>query len=143
MSCNTFTLQVMSPKQVMLGTLILGLSFLQASCPPQQRDSSSTSSIGDSKDSGHQLERKRHFLLVTPIAKPFTFVFDCSGKINLPSNRKSQARTSPTFFCFLLLINRSHEPDTPTKFLACYFRREPFLVSRCILLSSPFKFTLA
>ncbi len=39
-----------------------------------------------------------------------------------------------TFVCMLwrdnfaehLLINRSHEPDTSTKFLACYFRRELF-----------------
>ena len=69
------------------------------------------------------LERKRCFSFATLVTKSFTFVFDCSGKINLPSNRKLRARTSPTFFCFLLLINRSHEPDTPTKFLACYFCR--------------------
>jgi hypothetical protein len=58
----------------MLGTSILGLSLLQASYPPQRRDSSSTSSIGDLRDGSRRLEHKRRFLLATPIAKLFTFV---------------------------------------------------------------------
>ena len=52
-----------------LGALILGLSFLQASYPPRRRDSSSTSSIKDSKSGSCWLERKRCFLLATPVAK--------------------------------------------------------------------------
>ncbi len=47
-----------------------------------------------------RLECKRRFLLATLVTKSFTFVFDCSGKINLPSNRKFRARTSPTFLAF-------------------------------------------
>ncbi len=53
----------------MLGTLILGLSFFQASYPPRQRDSSSTSSIKDSKSGSRRLERKHRFSLATPAAK--------------------------------------------------------------------------
>ncbi len=142
-SCHTFSQQVTSPKQVTLGTSILGLSLIQASYPPQRRNSLSTSSFRDSRDGSRRLERKHCFSLATPIAKLFTFVWllwkDKFAK-HLLINRKLQARTSPTFLVFLLLINRSHKPDTPTKFLVCYFCCKPFLVSLRILLSSPFKF---
>ena len=144
LSCHTFTQQVTSPKQVMLGALIFGLSFLQSSYPPHWRDSSSPSSLPvwlkiqeSSKivvettcqpvleDHGSRwLERKHRFLLATPVAKSFAFVW-LLWKGKLAKH---------------LLINRSHEPDTPTKFLPCYFHCKLCLVSQRILLSSPFKF---
>ncbi len=134
---------------------------VETACQPVLEDHSSC-----------RLECKRRFSLATLIRKSFTFVFDCSGEIFLPSIFSSTEVMSQTrllkflvcYFhselfwslnasslvpllcnfvnwesmgkqqkvasqnvsyvsCFLLLINRSHEPDTPTKFLACYFRR--------------------
>jgi hypothetical protein len=79
---------------MMLGALILGLSFLRSSYPPQRRDSSSPSSspvqlkiqesskimvettcqpILEDHDSCW-LEPKCCFLLATPVAKSFAFV---------------------------------------------------------------------
>ncbi len=86
-----------------------------------------------------RLERKRCFSLATPIAKSFTFIW-LLWRDNFAEQQKVASQNVSYVSCFLLLINRSHEPDTPTKFLACYFRRELLLVSRRNLLSSPFKF---
>ncbi len=107
-----------------LGALILSLT---SSYPPRRRNSSSTSSIKDSRvtrgswettcwpalkdHDSRQPERKRRFLLATLVTKSFTFCFWLLWRDNFAKH---------------LLINRSHEPDTPTKFLACYFRRELF-----------------
>jgi hypothetical protein len=123
LSCNTFTLQVTSPKQVMLGALIIGLSFLQASYPPQRRDSSSTSSIEDSR----VIQRSWLKLLVNPslrttivigwnanvvscwllLSRSHSPSFDCSGKIKIcrasTNQQKSQARHTYKVSCLLLL----------------------------------------
>jgi hypothetical protein len=63
-------------------------------------------------------ERKRRFLLATLVTKPFAFVFDCSGEIILPR----------------IFINRSHEPDTPTKVYCLLLPSRALLISRCVLL---------
>ena len=92
-SCHPVTRQVTSPKQVTLGISILGLSFLQASYPPRRRDSSSTSSIEDSRvtrrswettcqptledHDSRQPERKRHFLLAYSRHEGSSFAFCC------------------------------------------------------------------
>ncbi len=60
-----------------------------------------------------QLERRCRFLLATLVTKSFTFIW-LLWRDNFAEH---------------LLTNRSHKPDTPTKFLACYFRRKLFLVS--------------
>ncbi len=68
---NPFTQQVTSPKQVMLGaSLILGLSFLQASYPPWRCNSSSTSSIEDSR----VIRRSWLKLLVNPSLRTMVVV---------------------------------------------------------------------
>ncbi len=81
------------------------------------------------KSGGCRLERKHRFSLATPVAKSFTFVW-LLWRDNFAEQQKVTSRNVSYVSCFLLLINRNHEPDTPTKFLACYFRCELFLVSR-------------
>ncbi len=77
--------------------------MVESSCQPVLKDHNS-----------RWLECKRQFLLATLIAKSFTFVFDCSGEIILPSIFWSTEVTSQT--CLL-------------KFPACYFPRELFFWS--------------
>ncbi len=145
-----------------MGASILGLSFLRSSYPPRQRDSLSPSSspvwskIQESskivvettcqpilKDHGScWLECKRCFLLATPVAKSFAFVWLLwKDKLaeHLLINRKLQARTSPTFLIFYF----HQEVASQTrlwKFLACYFRCKLFwsLDASCFLVSSSF-----
>ena len=73
------------------------------------------------------LECKHCFLLATPVAKSFTFAW-------LLWKDK---------FAEHFLINRSHEPDMPTNFFACYFRCELFwsLNASCFLVLSSFWLT--
>ncbi len=129
-----------------LGASILGLSFLWSSYPPRQRNSSSSfsspvqSKIQESsnivvettcqpvlQDHGScWLECKRRFLLATPVAKSFAFVW-LLWKDKLAKH---------------LLVNRSHEPDTPTKVSCLLLPPQALLISWCGLLSSPFKFLI-
>ncbi len=162
LSCHPFTQQVMRPKQVMLGALILGLSFLQSSYPLQRCNSLSPSSLPvwskiqeSSKimvettcqlvleDHGScWLERKRCFSLATPVAKSFAFVWLLwKDKLaeHLLINRKLQARTSPTFLIFYFhqeVASQTHLQQ----FLACYFHHELFwsLNASCFLVLSSF-----
>ncbi len=162
LSCYPFTQQGTSPKQVTLGNLILGLSFLQSSYPPWWHNSSSSSSLSvrskiqeSSKivvetncqpvleDHGsRRLEHKRCFLLATPVAKSFAFIWLLwKDKLteHLLINRKSWARMSPKFLIFYFYQEVVSQTRL-RKFLACYFRRELFwsLNASCFLVLSSF-----
>ncbi len=130
----------------MLGASILGLSFLRSSYPPRRHDSSSSSSLSvrskiqkSSKivvettcqpileDHGSRpLECKHPFLLATPVAKSFAFVW-LLWKDKLAKHR---------------LINKSHESDTPTKVSCLLLLSWALLISQRVLLFSPFKISI-